>query len=350
MRALKTLQSWLQPSRRVVIGFVSLSLLLVALLLFLVMRLWRQDQALEQQRIQARLEIAGNEIALQLEAAYSRLLQRFTALASGGPDSLESSLLDFSGSLADDGLVLSWTESKLRVFPDRRLLYVPDHSIGIYSEPYQLKQGLELEYKQGDLAAAAEFYRGYCDASDPQLRAESLLNLGRVLFKAGRKQEAVEAFNDLMQCGEINISGIPAELMAIERKATILSETGTSSLDLQVEITPLLRGLFETRWNITRGIFDFYLQRAVALWEDFAIEEVPYPPDLERRQRLAEIVTQFVERRNSSGWNEAQSGQEVQFPGENTPYQVVILRKHTRKAPYLKKMASCVGSTQRGAV
>ncbi len=198
MHLLKTIRAWLQPSRRVIAGFVSLCLLLVLLLIMLVTRLWQQDQDLERQRIQARLEIAGNEIASQLEASYSQFLDNFISIASHNPDSLKSAIPALSEMLDEDGVICTSIESVHAFYPEGRLLYTPDRIDVIFIDHEELQPGSLLEFRNNDLAAAATFYRRYCESADLQLRAEALMRLGRVLHKSGRTQEAVQAYTDLM--------------------------------------------------------------------------------------------------------------------------------------------------------
>ena len=300
MRILTILQSWLRPSHRLIAGFVALSLLLVLLLVMLAARVWEQDKALEQQRLQARLEITTNEIASQLRELYPQLLQRVSRLAEIHPDSVVSILSSWSDSLAADGVVLWWNRSELTVFPAGRLLYTPAPVVAVASTPEELREGELLEFLQGDLAAAADFYNRFREVSDRRLRVESLLRLGRVLRKSDRREAAIEVYDKLLSYEDFPVQGIPVQLLALEAKATLLSEIEIPPPDLRTTLTDLLHGLYQARWKISRGAFDFYLQRAEALQESTGLEEFPRPPDFDHRRNLSEVVGEIAGERNDT--------------------------------------------------
>lgn len=330
MHLLKTRKAWMQPSRRVIAGFVSLCLLLVLLLIMLVTRLWQQDQDLERQRIQARLEIAGNEIASQLEASYSQFLDNFISIASHDPDSLKSAIPALSEMLDEDGVICTSIESVHAFYPEGRLLYTPDRIEVIFIDHEELQPGSLLEFRNTDLAAATTFYRRYGESADLQLRAEALIGLGRVLHKSGRIQEAVQAYTDLMDYEEQYLSGVPADLIAIERKATLLSERNNAGSELreatQETAVDLYRGLTVGRWKLSKGAFEFYMQRASHLLESQGISDAPYPADLEQRLNLSEAINRLIATEFNRDTNEAHPTSTFLFIDEETPFQILSNR------------------------
>jgi heme A synthase len=57
---------WLRPPRHLVVLFLGIALLLVSTLAWLGWRLFQQDRALEQQRVQVRLQHAADVVASEL--------------------------------------------------------------------------------------------------------------------------------------------------------------------------------------------------------------------------------------------------------------------------------------------
>jgi hypothetical protein len=58
-------KDWLRPPRHLVVLFLGIALILMSTLAWLGWRLFRQDRALEQQRVQVRLEHATDLVAAE---------------------------------------------------------------------------------------------------------------------------------------------------------------------------------------------------------------------------------------------------------------------------------------------
>jgi len=323
MRIPTILQSWLRPSRRLIAGFTALSLLLVILLVMLATRVWEQDRALEEQRLQARLEITSNEVVTQLRERYSQLLQRVARVSEIPADSVVSFLSSWSDSLAVDGAVLWWNRSELIHYPAGKLLYSPAPVVTVSSEPEELREGVRLEFQGGDPTTAVAFYNQYREVSDRRLRVESLFGLGRVLRNSERTEDAIEVYDELASYEDSLIQGIPVQLLALEAKATLHSERDIPSPELRTTLTDLLHGLYQARWSISRGIFEFYLHRADTLWANAGFENYSPPPDFDQRQSLSEVAIEIKEEREGNLLERDQPGLSSRLLGQDVPFQVI---------------------------
>jgi hypothetical protein len=77
---------------------------------------------------------------------------------------------------------------------------------------------------------------------EPEVRAAGLVRLGRSLRKAGRVQEALDAYSELAALGTTTVLGLPAELVAREARCGALEASGKPD-ELQREAVALLRDL-----------------------------------------------------------------------------------------------------------
>ncbi|MFC1530044.1 ATP-binding protein [Gemmatimonadota bacterium] len=286
-------------------------------------RVWEQDRALEEQRLQARLEIASNEVITQLQERYSQLLQRVARTSEIPADSVVSFLSSWSDSLASDGLILFWNDSDLIPFPPGRLLYVPAPVMIADSVPEDLREGENLEFQDKNFTDAAAYYSQFREAPDRRLRIGSLLGLGRALRNSQRTEDAIEVYDEIASLEDFSVQGIPVQLLALEAKATLLSEREVPSPDLETTLTDLLHGLYQARWSISRGIFEFYRYRADTLWTRAGFEDYSLPPDFDQRRHLSEVVIEIAGEREGNPLEQDRPGLSSRLLGQDVPFQVI---------------------------
>src|SRR5438552_16387103 len=114
------LKRWLQPDRRLLVMFVSITLVLVIALAWMSWRWIVQDRALAAQRMQERRESAADLAVAALQSRLAEIEERLTALSAGrGADLRELKLP------ADAALVV-FRSGECQVFTQHPLLFQPD--------------------------------------------------------------------------------------------------------------------------------------------------------------------------------------------------------------------------------
>jgi signal transduction histidine kinase len=265
---------WLQPPRRLLTSFLVVVVACVGALAWLGYRLLDQDRALESQRLQEHLESAANLTAASLE----RQLGEFDSALDAPP----------SGARLPDGAILFVAgPDSFELHGSRRLLFYPESAAPQHlaadarlaaAATEALRAAELVEFQRNDPQAAAALYRNAARTDKAAARAMALVRLGRSLRKAGRTDEALDAYTELATLGSTPVSGsgLPAELVAREGRCSALAETGNPG-ELQREASALLRDLEDGRWRLTRSAYEFRANEARA-WIGGSTDTAP-PPD-----------------------------------------------------------------------
>jgi signal transduction histidine kinase len=254
---------WFRPPRRVLTGFLAVVVACLATLAWLGQRLQDQDRALEDQRVQEHLEHTADLVALALERG---LIELEGALdrAPGGVDPPAGTILIVAG------------HEELESSGDLPLLFHPELRTPREVSNNTLREAERLEFQKDDPLAAAALYRKVSRSPEPEVRAAALVRLGRSLRKAGRVQEALDAYSELAALGTTTVLGLPAELVAREARCGALEASGKPD-ELQREAVALLRDLESGRWRLTRSSYEFRAGEA-RRWMD---DDATAPPQLE---------------------------------------------------------------------
>ena len=241
-------KEWFRPPRRVLTIFLGVVVACVGSLGWLGYRLMDQDRALESQRIQEQLEIAADRAAALLERRLAEL---------------EKVLADTSGAarLPDGTILIVARARNLELYGGRRLLFYPEFEPPQQVSSDVLRRAELVEFQQNDPLTAAAMFREAARSRDRALRAAALVRLGRSLRKAGRIQEALNAYSELATLGSIPVSGLPAELLALEARCSALEASGQHDA-LRGEAAALLRDLEAGRWRLTRSAYEFRADEA----------------------------------------------------------------------------------------
>jgi signal transduction histidine kinase len=241
---------WLRPPRRVLAIFLGIMLTCGGALGWLGWRVLDQDRSLERQRVQERLDLEADRATSSLERSLSDVdnYLRFTP----GPGAK-----DPPAGVA----VLIATERGADVYPPGRVLFSPAAPPDDEPPAATFAEGEKLEYQGHDPAKAAEVFRVVARSSDPRVRAGALLGLGRALRKAGRNQEALEAYGELARLDPVHVEGLPAELMAREARCSVLEAMGKRE-ELQREASLMYAALETGRWSLPRAAWEFHLEEA----------------------------------------------------------------------------------------
>ncbi len=252
------LRDWFRPPRHVLAIFLAVALISAGALGWLGWLLLEQDQAVETQRRQERLEEAADRAVAVVERALAGLesqLGRATAAAIPGVSLV---------AIAANGTVA-------RAEPG--LLYCPLPAAEPEAPPEVFAEAERLEFARNGPAAAAATYQRLADAAEPAVRAGALTRLARVHRRLHDPAAAARAYDRLAQIAHAGVAGLPAGLIARAGRASLFEETHRIA-DLHLEAAALQNDLRDGRWQLTRQQYELYASQA-ATWLGKARDEDP---------------------------------------------------------------------------
>ncbi|MDP2914796.1 MAG: hypothetical protein Q8O91_05020, partial [Candidatus Aminicenantes bacterium] len=156
-------RSKLRPPRNVLVLFIAVSAVSLSVLFWLSWRLLKQDRALENQRIQERLERAADLIVTSLDLGLSEIENRLSVLSDPG----------------DHALSVAFGPGEVKTHPGGHLLYYPFIPPVRESSVTVFEAGENLEFRRQDYVGAMAAFRALALSKDPLLRAGALVRLGR---------------------------------------------------------------------------------------------------------------------------------------------------------------------------
>jgi signal transduction histidine kinase len=249
---------WLKPPRSLLLILFLVTLVSVSALAWFGWRVLYQEQVVDAQRTQERLEQAADRVTATARGLLAETGERVGAWPLSPP----------TDGKPDDGLVLMVSGKKLSALPPNRLLYLPFQSPAPESPAATFSEGETIEFQQNDLRKAADWYRRLADQKDAAVRAGALLRLARVLRKSGRIPEARDVYTQLGAISSASVAGVPADLVARHELCELSGRTE--------DALALRDDLLRARWQLTRGQFAFYWSEAGRLAND----EEPVPAEL----------------------------------------------------------------------
>jgi signal transduction histidine kinase len=277
---------WLRPPRHLIVLFLGIALILMATLAWLGWQLFQQDRALEQQRVQVRLEHAADIIAGDLTRRLATIEQELSQLTSLPATELPDSARQYAGQFCDDVVVLVLGDHELTAYPSGRLLHYPIIKPKPPANASVFARGEVLEFHQRNLAAAARAYRQLAHSPDSAIRAGALLRLARVERKAEHLDTALDVYQELAAFGRMPVGDAPAELVARHASLSVLDGLSRAD-DLGREAEELNTDLYAGHWPLTRAQYEFYTSD-VCRWID--CESNTDETLLENKQALAAAV------------------------------------------------------------
>ncbi len=279
-------RQWFQPPRHLLALFLGLALVLASALGWLSWRLFEQDRALENQRIQERLDRAADVIAAALLLSLSAAEEPPTSLSALPESQFAARSAQYAKRLEEDALLAVLSARSIEAYPRERLLYYPVVAASKEAPASAFEAGETLEFRQKDYAAAAAAFRELARSRDAAIRAGALLRLGRNLRKAGQAGAALDVYRELARSGSVSLGGVPAELLARHARCALLEEQKRLT-ELQQEARALYLDLNSARWPLTSATYGFYAQE-VRRW---------FQPDsqLEAREQTARALSVAVE-------------------------------------------------------
>ena len=250
-------RDWLRPPRHLVTLFLGITLVLMGTLGWLGWRLFRQERALERQRVQDRLERGADVVATELGRELSSVEDQLGTLSAISPSDLPRAATEYAERFSDDAVIVVLDANGVDAYPNARLLYYPVVSPGREPQASVFARGEAYEFRDRNFVTASRVYRTLAQSGDSTVRAGALLRLARTERKAGDAEAALATYGELAALGSTSVGGLPAELVARGARLDVLHEMGRSS-DLRSEAESLYNDLHSGAWRITRAQYEFY--------------------------------------------------------------------------------------------
>jgi signal transduction histidine kinase len=257
--------------------YVLATLVPVTALVWLGWRLLEQDRALENQRIQERLENAIDLVA----GAIERRLADF-----------DKQLVDWRNSppkdLANDALLVVLGPKSLTAYPPGRLLYRPVVDPAPEAPDSAFKVGEAYEFRDRQYLRAAAVFSELAKSGDPLIRAGALVRLARNLRKAGQSEKALPVYDELAGLASIYVGDTPAGLLGRHARCVLLHQLGRKDEIIDCA-SRLFEGLQRGRWPLDRAGYEFFLGEA----ERWLAGRGARDSDTEERRALAGAVEEL---------------------------------------------------------
>ncbi len=290
-----SLRSRGHPSRNVAILFLCVAAASVVALVWMGVRLVKQDRALEAKQLEERREAAADRLTSSLEQVLSEEERKLVDLPS----------LDFRLSEKDVVWIVV-SDAEVQAWPDNALLYYPVISPGREAPAGFFAEAEKSEFLDHNYSRAIIALRPFSKAADPAIRAGARLRLARNIRKAGDLESALKVYDEMAKSSDhgIWVSGVPADLASRRALCVLLEELGRQS-ELEQEAKNLCDDLRSRRWRLDRASYLYYRDQA-ARWlsqepESDADQQALADAVIwlwENRQSVADVERGFAGRRS----------------------------------------------------
>ncbi len=281
-------KEWIQPPHRLLVTFLSIGVLLAGAFGWLGWQLIQQDRVLASQRDQERTETAADLIVAGLQKDLSELEQHLTNLATIAAGALPDKAGQLARALPGESVLLLMQGGEIEPVPPGRLLFYPVVPPGKEPSPSLFAQADTLEFRKTDYESAIAVLTPLSRSIERLTRAEALLRLSRIYRKSGRRQDAFEALDELRQLGPLQVSGLPAELLARDALCSTLEAVGPDAR-LRREAAALYADLGQGRWRLNAATYTFYAGQAKRRAATLAADD----PGRQAAQALSEAAEAF---------------------------------------------------------
>lgn len=246
------MQAWILkeiPARRWLSVLLTGVLCLGGWQIWLTLRLLEQDEHLELQRSRERLDQVADLALAQLKGSledHELGLHQINTLPPA------AALLSH---LPKGVTFIMVSEKGIRTYPHRPLLFTPMPSTAPPDIPSDFDPVDELEFRE------REYVRAMASLTPlllrPSTRAEALLRLARIQYKASQPEAAIHTYDKLTAEDSLTSSGLPYSLLALSARCRILKELGRQQA-AQEEASSLRQSLLLGRWQISRATFEYH--------------------------------------------------------------------------------------------
>ena len=278
----KTQKFWGRITQKTTFLFLAAAVVSVFVLIWMGLRLMKQDRVLEMQQIEDKREAAADRFVAAMEQV---LLNEERKLANPRTINLSSE---------EDFVRIFMNSEGIRVQPEKTLLFYPIVPSGNEAPSQIFTDAERAEFQNNDYSRAITLLSPLSNSRDPYTAAAAKLRLARNLRKAGRLDDALDIYkklNDSASNSQVTISGVPADLLARRARCALLEKMGSLDL-LQKEAGSLFEDLIGKRWRLDRASYIYYA--------DLAKEWLEREPDTDIGPKaLADAVVWLWENRES---------------------------------------------------
>jgi hypothetical protein len=227
---------------RVPLTFLSVMAMLLLALGWLGWLLLDQDRKLQQQRDQARIDIAAETLSLALMA---RINEEFSQLKSQTMPLQEL-----------PGVGVRFSKGSMEVIPEKGLLYSPLQKPS--EAPHEsLFRADRLEFQQGKPAELLSLLEQLASSPDPALQAAAHMRLGRIANRSGNAEQALSEYARLAEFEGQLIEGAPAQWLASYARCRIFLAQGSQD-NFLIELSKLSALLASGGSGVAKSTYLFY--------------------------------------------------------------------------------------------
>jgi len=279
-----------------------ISVLLPALvLLFFTVRMNRQDKELRKQRAEEAKQLKAQEIGLHLADFLKKAEQTFQQEMDSSPDWRKTIFLTFpdllyAGKIVDEKLQMPWDDAR------KELTNFLTDKIEVL-----ILQAQQAEFTLNNLRSAKTLLnQSLSAATSPAQKSFVQLQLGRVLFKSGDEEGALQIYSEILG-QSIDVTdeyGIPFALFAADR-LSLMSTEFNPILDRLEGLMERSRMLPSSAFYLTGDIIEQIQDRTqeskqlerIKILREATVHSLE---DIKRIQSLEVLVGSWILRRNSS--------------------------------------------------
>ena len=207
-----------QISQRTNVLFLGVAVLSVFSLIWMGLRLLKQDRILELQQLEAKKEKVADRIVASLEQILVNEDRNMETLQKNG-SSLES----------DDYFFVVMDSHEALIYPENRLLYYPFLPSEPETSPSIFEDAERAEFQNRDNNRALALLRPLSNSKNMSTRTGAKFRMARILRKTGCLSEALKIYRELRNLppeSQITISGVPIGLRIRPALFALLSELG----------------------------------------------------------------------------------------------------------------------------
>lgn len=228
--------------RRLVALLLGLTLIPLAVLLWLGWRLVAQDRTIEQTRQRERVERSADLLVAALQRPIGASGERLAAGAKDWPDGV---------------VALTFLLNRVEASPAGRLAYLPVVTTQQEPAAATFAQAEELEYRKKDPAAAIAAYRRLTQSPEVPVRASALLRLARNLANAGKTDEALATYARIVNIDGASEAQVPVGLIARYARCRLFEDRKREA-ELRSEAVMLEGELASSRWELSGPVYAVY--------------------------------------------------------------------------------------------
>lgn len=220
--------------------------------------LLEQDRSLQQGQKRDRIDSAASSLADAMMLGARQLLDRLEStrqsLASGAASNTPSVLRSQDLPM----LVVHFERDELTAVPASGLRYVPVQEPESES-PEIFKKADHLEFQQESPAEAIELLETMADSTDRQIQAEARLRLGRISYRSGDIERALDEYSRLAEFEDMAIRNVPVRWLAHFARCRIYAADNDEEA-FGAELRTLSSALAAGGVPVSKATWQFYAQ------------------------------------------------------------------------------------------